>query len=272
MATQPASRRRRILLRASLVVAATLVTLVIAELLCRAIFGTRGARWDVAAGLRRDQPEPDAVLGTRMAPNAPGHDARGFRNEAAPAQADLVAIGDSHTWGTNARIDEAWPQVLGRSLGRTAYNLALGGYGPIQYEALAEEALTLRPSVIIVALYVGNDLWDAYVRVWSEDRYRDRRKTGGGDASRTIPSARPSPPSRAGGAATNVPRPSRGFNATSRSSGSPHRPASSRTAATKSRSPATARGSRRARRTGSTSRPRARARVSPLPTDSSPST
>ena len=169
------------MLRASLVVVATLFALALAELLCRAIFGSRGARWDVAAGLRRDQPEPDAILGTRMAPNAPGHDARGFRNAAVPVRADLVAIGDSHTWGTNARIDEAWPQVLGRSLGRTAYNLALGGYGPIQYEALAEEALSLRPSVIVVALYVGNDLWDAYVRVWSEDRYRDRRKTDGGD-------------------------------------------------------------------------------------------
>ena len=122
MATRPASRRRRFLLRASLVVAATLVALVLAETLCRAIFGSRGARWDVAAGLRRDQPEPDAILGMRMAPNAPGHDARGFRNAAAPVQADLVAIGDSHTWGTNARIDEAWPQVIGRSLGRTTYN------------------------------------------------------------------------------------------------------------------------------------------------------
>lgn len=44
----------------------------------------------------------DEELRIRIQPNAPGHDAWGFRNEVVPERVDIVAIGDSQTWGMNA--------------------------------------------------------------------------------------------------------------------------------------------------------------------------
>jgi len=114
---------------------------------------------------------PDEKLGFRIEPNAPGHDAKGFRNKAVTEQADIVAIGDSQTWGINANIDEAWPQVLTVLSGHSTYNMALGFYNTVDYWALTEEALQLSPKIIIIGLYPGNDLWGAYNRVYSNDTY-----------------------------------------------------------------------------------------------------
>ncbi|HEY2847576.1 MAG TPA: hypothetical protein VGI80_07140, partial [Pyrinomonadaceae bacterium] len=43
----------------------------------------------------------DPELGFRMTPGSPGHDANGFRNDTVPERVDVVAIGDSQTWGVN---------------------------------------------------------------------------------------------------------------------------------------------------------------------------
>src|SRR5262245_53910919 len=57
---------------------------------------------------------PDAELGIRGNPNFPEHDANGFRNVVVPDTADVVAIGDSHTYGERVAFDQAWPRVLER--------------------------------------------------------------------------------------------------------------------------------------------------------------
>lgn len=116
-------------------------------------------------------PIPDKRLGVRLAPYAGGHDANGFRNDAVPDQVDIVAIGDSQTWGINASRSEAWPQTLARISGRRVYNMALGYYGPVQYLALTDDALRLSPKVIVVGLYFGNDLYGAYQMVYTEEMY-----------------------------------------------------------------------------------------------------
>ena len=94
--------------------------------------------------LERDQ-VPDPRLVFRLSANAPGHDALGFRNATVQPRVDVVAVGDSMTWGINASREEAWPQVLGRRAARSVYQMAHGGYGPVQYLALAEEASTFEP-------------------------------------------------------------------------------------------------------------------------------
>src|SRR5262245_51387154 len=43
-----------------------------------------------------------------------GFDAWGFRNRRVPVSADVVAIGDSHTYGNTATMEDSWPYVLGR--------------------------------------------------------------------------------------------------------------------------------------------------------------
>src|SRR4030095_14915524 len=44
---------------------------------------------------------PDERLGSRPNPSYPGHDSKGFRNPRVPAKADVVALGDSNTYGAN---------------------------------------------------------------------------------------------------------------------------------------------------------------------------
>jgi lysophospholipase L1-like esterase len=104
----------------------------------------------------------DARLGMRLNPLFPGYDARGWRNGSALRHADIVALGDSQTYGENVSTPDAWPQRLGEMLHRSAYQMATPGYGPGQYLLLFDEAAALRPNVIIAAFYLGNDLTDAY--------------------------------------------------------------------------------------------------------------
>ncbi|HXK21332.1 MAG TPA: hypothetical protein VMS55_01520 [Myxococcota bacterium] len=109
---------------------------------------------------------PDERLGSRPNPALPDHDAAGWRNAARPAQAFAVAIGDSQTYGDEVARDEAWPQRLAALTGRSIYSMALGGYGPVEYERLMPEALALSPQLVLVGLYAGNDFADAYLSAY----------------------------------------------------------------------------------------------------------
>jgi len=105
----------------------------------------------------------DPVLGHRIEPFSTGHDALGYRNSGVPTQADIVAIGDSMTYGVSAPRDFSWPQQLGRLRGKHVYNMALGGYGPLHYLYLARaSAANLKPKLLVIGVYLGNDLMDAY--------------------------------------------------------------------------------------------------------------
>ena len=120
---------------------------------------------------------PDGVLRYRIEPGTGAHDSRGFRNKEVPVTAEVVAIGDSHTYGISARASESWPGALGTITGMTVYNLSLGGYGPAEYLYLMEtEALGLRPEIIIAGFYLGNDLKDSFTAVYNVDRWSDLRK------------------------------------------------------------------------------------------------
>jgi lysophospholipase L1-like esterase len=105
----------------------------------------------------------DAVLNHRIAPFTTGHDALGFRNADVPERAHIVAIGDSLTYGVGAPREASWPHQLGMLLGTSVYNMGLGGYGPLQYLYLAQNAAKpLKPRFVVVGFYLGNDLMDAF--------------------------------------------------------------------------------------------------------------
>src|SRR6185503_20935478 len=95
----------------------------------------------------------------------PGIDAFGFRNEARPLHADVVALGDSHTYGYNVQAGESWPAQLSRLSGLSVYNMGMGGYGPLQYLALTSRALALHPKHLVVAVLLINDLADVCLLV-----------------------------------------------------------------------------------------------------------
>jgi hypothetical protein len=95
-------------------------------------------------------------------PNLSDVDSHGFRNPKTShpkkTHFDIVAIGDSHTYGFNVESKDTWPFVLARRLHKTVYNLGIGSYGVYQYARLFELALELNPEIIIVGLYPANDL------------------------------------------------------------------------------------------------------------------
>jgi len=103
---------------------------------------------------------PDDRLGAKGNPNFFEHDAYGFRNPLGTDRSQIVAIGDSQTYGTHVRPSEAWPKALERLTGCTVYSSALGGYGPLHYAELARDAAKYKPKQMIVAIYFGNDFYD----------------------------------------------------------------------------------------------------------------
>lgn len=116
------------------------------------------------------------ILGFKIEPNSGGHDSWGYRNKEVPTSSKVVAIGDSHTYGISATMQNSWPEQLERMSETDVYNLALGGYGPIQYSYLLEEnALKLSPEIIIAGYYLGNDNTDSYRIVNTKDYWKHLR-------------------------------------------------------------------------------------------------
>lgn len=103
----------------------------------------------------------DDYLGHCGNPAYPGHDRNGFHNASVPATAEIVTIGDSQTYGLSVAPEQAWPHQLALRTGLSVYNMGLGGWGPVQYSAILDEALRYRPRLIIVGFYYGNDLVDS---------------------------------------------------------------------------------------------------------------
>ena len=102
----------------------------------------------------------------------------GFRNPWPwPARADIIAVGDSLTYSQMVDDDRAWPAILARALPHSPIlNLGLVGAGPQQYLRIYETfGIERAPRVLLVGLFLGNDLWDA--------RKFDRWWQAGGEGS-----------------------------------------------------------------------------------------
>ncbi len=100
----------------------------------------------------------DPILVYKIPSDWPGVDKDGFRNRSVPLRADIVTLGDSHTYGLNASLDSNWPGYLSKITGQSVYNLGIGGYGPLQYFYLFDRAMQLRPKTIVLGLYLPNDI------------------------------------------------------------------------------------------------------------------
>ncbi len=118
----------------------------------------------------------DEVLRYKIEPGSGAHDSWGYRNKSVPDSTEIVAIGDSHTYGISATAADSWPNTLERISGRETYNMSLGGYGPAEYLYLMEEkAISLNPDIIIVGFYLGNDLKDSLTAVRTVPIWEDLR-------------------------------------------------------------------------------------------------
>jgi hypothetical protein len=111
----------------------------------------------------------DSELGHRIAPNTGGHDPWGFRNNAVPAKAKIVLLGDSMIYGTASTYESSIPSLLHKELGVEVYGMALGGYGAPHYSMLLDRALSLSPDTVVVGLSFGNNFMHAFNFVYDPD-------------------------------------------------------------------------------------------------------
>jgi hypothetical protein len=91
-------------------------------------------------------------------------DLHGFRNTMPwPAQADIVAVGDSFVFGFGVNDDQTWIRLLADSLpGSRVINLGRPGQGPQEYlRAYEEFGVPLKPKLLLFGLFPGNDVVDA---------------------------------------------------------------------------------------------------------------
>ncbi len=104
-----------------------------------------------------------------MGPN----DLLGFRNRAVPNDADIIVIGDSHTYGNNVIMWENWPHILEANLPKnvSVYSMATGGWGGVQYFYAFAKSLALVPRIVIIAFYTGNDSLETFSMAYGSEKW-----------------------------------------------------------------------------------------------------
>lgn len=163
--TRPTKRR---LLGTIILCLSGVLALLLCEALARVVLNP--------ADFLSPQTVPDAILGIAIAPHSSGFDKWGFRNSGVPDMADVVAIGDSHTYGNTAKMDDAWPAVVARATQWQVYNLGLGGYGPNQYyQLLMTKGLALHPRWVVCGIYMGDDFENAFMITYGLDHWSSLR-------------------------------------------------------------------------------------------------
>ncbi|MGH8059403.1 MAG: hypothetical protein ACREOH_19565 [Candidatus Entotheonellia bacterium] len=127
-----------------------------------------GERWYVPhpyiGHLHLPETHVDARTGRPGVEEGRLRDRWGFRNPWPwPEQVDIIAVGDSLTYSQEVDDDQAWPAILARALPHSPIlNLGLVGAAPQQYLRIYETfGIERAPRVLLVGLFLGNDLWDA---------------------------------------------------------------------------------------------------------------
>lgn len=108
-------------------------------------------------------------------------DAKGFCNPPAKAEraiVDVVVLGDSFVYCTGVEATDTSTSYLEEISHLTTYNMGIGRIGLYEYiELLRHFGLALKPRVVILNIYEGNDLRDAIRYQKFLQSGRDRRAT-----------------------------------------------------------------------------------------------
>lgn len=106
------------------------------------------------------------------------HDLLGFRNRSVPYIADVIAIGDSQTYGNNTVLAANWPSQLQSLLADrqpVVYSMATGAWGAVQYLNVYTYATAFQPRVVVIAFYSGNDADESVTLAYSNDHWASLR-------------------------------------------------------------------------------------------------
>lgn len=116
----------------------------------------------------------DSPAAHRTFPNAPADagygtvtctftvDSRGYRNRIDHQQCDILVLGDSFAEGSRVSDDQTWEARVAERTGLRICSLGMSGYDPQHYlAALRKHGPELRPRLVIVMIYEGNDFRSA---------------------------------------------------------------------------------------------------------------
>lgn len=122
--------------------------------------------FELLAGFRGRQRSQEFDVGVEL-------DSHGYRGPECP-NPDLLCLGDSFTFGHGVEEKQCWVSLLRRQWGRPVLNAGYhGGLYPDGFLVyLSQQGLLLKPRVVLVALFVGNDLDDATLPPRTQDGWR----------------------------------------------------------------------------------------------------
>lgn len=98
-----------------------------------------------------------------------------FYGEKPPGVTRILVLGDSYVFGQGCALDETFTKVMERmGKGLEVINAGVGGYGTLnELRLFRKYGLALKPDIVILCFYEGNDLVDNLV--FSLIRPRDER-------------------------------------------------------------------------------------------------
>jgi len=109
------------------------------------------------------------------------HDLLGFRNTGIPNRVDIIALGDSQTYGFGEDLENNWPSQLVGQLKNSSlkqhsiYSMAVGGWAAVQYLDMFPKAALLRPDIVVVAFYSGNDPLESFAMAYGISHWASLR-------------------------------------------------------------------------------------------------
>lgn len=155
---------RKTLVNLSLAGGSFLFSLLLVEAILRATI-YRNFGYEKASGpsstYRQTNPEFDTVI--KINSRSMRDDEIG---EKRPGEYRILCLGDSFTFGVGVNLEDTWLKIAERSLmsrGKSGFRfLNAGGKtaAPVAYEFLSREGMSLRPDMVIVQVFFGNDFYD----------------------------------------------------------------------------------------------------------------
>jgi hypothetical protein len=105
----------------------------------------------------------------------------GFRDDRISEEKEFraVVLGDSFAEGAWVNLDDGWVELLERQSGADFVNTGVGTYGTIQERIVLERyGLELKPDLVILAFFSGNDFGQDAAYVGKVNRRVDERLKG----------------------------------------------------------------------------------------------
>ncbi|MBW2466553.1 MAG: SGNH/GDSL hydrolase family protein [Deltaproteobacteria bacterium] len=129
-------------------------------------------------------PDPHIIRAKPLSPfviDRGPNDLLGFRNRNIPNIADVITIGDSHTYGNNTLLELNWPSIMVKNFEQLArhYNMSVGGWGAAEYFEIFNKALYFQPRMVVIAFYTGNDPIETFIKVYGDKRWKSLRLNPG---------------------------------------------------------------------------------------------